>query len=166
MDLTIRKAKEDDLVAIAQVMTEGMRYKLKHDDFAWSTEPYTKDDVYEPVIKGLAYVAEADEQIIGAFQLASTDELMWGMQPSNALYIHQLAINDSYRGKDLGKQIINWACEEVKQQGKQYLRLDFPADNEGLKKYYGNMSFQEVGSKTFSRPDKDYTSVLCQKEIK
>jgi GNAT superfamily N-acetyltransferase len=124
--LDVRKAQPADAQALADILTQAMKFKLAQQDEAWGSEPYTTGQLRERINRGNTYAAWYRDEIIATLVLIWEDEMMWGMQPPVAAYFHQLAIKDGYHGLGVGSQLLNWAGEQATRKGRTLLRLDFP----------------------------------------
>lgn len=62
-----------------------------------------------------------------------------------AVYIHRIATNPDFRGQNLVGQIVTWAKDYAKENGKQLVRLDTVGDNTGLIHHYTKCGFDFLG---------------------
>ncbi|MGV3540128.1 MAG: GNAT family N-acetyltransferase [Rufibacter sp.] len=75
-----------------------------------------------------------------------TDPLIWEERNQDpAVYIHRIATNPAFKGHNLVKEIVSWAKEYAKQQGKKYIRLDTVGENKGLIHHYTACGFTFLG---------------------
>jgi hypothetical protein len=72
------------------------------------------------------------------------DELLWkeyltgkGGDWKDALYLHRLVLKTPFKGVGLTPKIIEFVEEKVRESGRHFLRLDCLANNERLRKFYG-----------------------------
>ncbi|KAF9922901.1 hypothetical protein FBU30_006976 [Linnemannia zychae] len=72
------------------------------------------------------------------------DELLWkdylaeqGQDWKNGLYLHRLVLMTPFKGIGLTSKIVEFAEQKVRESGRQFLRLDCMADNERLRRFYG-----------------------------
>ena len=93
------------------------------------------------------YVAYTEEDIVAVFMLFWDDPGRWGQQPPIAGYLHRFVVAPGLRGQNVGSQIIDLICEEVAKNGRQFLRLTAPADNEKLKAYHLKNGFTRADGK-------------------
>lgn len=161
--LSVKVAKTEDAEALAEILSSGVRNKVAHGDMAWGTEPYTGEELLGRIEKGSTYVAKLGNQPVGTLVMIWDDETTWGEQPPIAAYVHQLAIKDGYTGMDLGRQLLDWAGQQAANNGKEFLRIDFPPDNESLKSYYENLGFQWVENREISAPHGAYNAALYER---
>lgn len=165
MKIIVRQAQPADAEAIADILTQAMRFKLSKDDKVWGEQPYTASELQKRIDDGLFYAAWFGNELVGTLTLQWEDEMVWGEQPSVAVYIHQLAIKDGYRGRDIGEQILDWADHQAADHGRSLLRLDVPPFNAGLRKYYEKLGFRWVGDRKVDAPHLTYTAALYERPI-
>lgn len=163
MKLTVRKAASNDAEALAKILTQAMKYKLSLGDKTWGTEPYTIQELQDRIIQGHTYIALLDGEIVGTLMFLWEDEMMWGEQPPVAAYVHQLAVKDGYHGQGIGEKLLNWATKKTTEGGRKLLRIDFPPQNDGLKKYYEKLGFKFVTNREIHDTHATYTAALYER---
>ena len=172
--LEVRPATQEDVSAIAQVLSEAAVYKAEQGDYLWGTEPFTSDEIEARLQGGGLYAAISDGEVVGTVTLTDQDKRIWEDDGENheALYIHQLATSDEARGKNLGEQIIDWAVDKAREEGRNAVRLDCSYTNRGLCQYYERRGFAEVKRrdiprKTAARDLRDtvYQVALLQRDV-
>lgn len=166
MEMIINRAELADVPEITQILTRAVRYKQEHGDKAWGSKEYTPKEVEDRVEAGNTYVAQTGGERVGTFMLIWEDGMMWGEQPPNAGYIHQLATRDGYRGQGFGEKMINWAAQEVAKKSRQWLRLDCSPDNADLCAYYEELGFKRVGVREIHAPTHTYMAALYERPVK
>ena len=85
-------------------------------------------------------------QIACVWAITFNDPEIWeekDLDPS--IYIHRIATNPDFRGKNLVGEIINWSKNYAKKNGKDFIRMDTVGENLGLIKYYTNCGFEFLG---------------------
>lgn len=177
MPLRVVHADKNHAVLLAQILSEAARHKGEaHNDDSWKSQKtgkydYTSEDAMNYIQRGDTYLAYLDNQAVGTIALQRDDTSVWGPRlPNEAAYIHRLATRDSYHGQNLGADIIKWAEAEAKLRGCQFLRLDVPASNNGLRKYYEDLGFSYKGLSAIplrlkSKPDLAYRAALYERQI-
>lgn len=119
----------------------------------WVEEGFTNQEFY--------FVQNQDQEIFAMFRLMPKDELYWGKQEKNAFYIHSLAVDPVFAGKQIGQQII-WQIEtELIEKGVFTLRLDCNSASLSLCQYYEKLGFRKVGEKQMP----DSLNNLYEKEL-
>ena len=147
MSLKVTPATSENTPALHSILEEARAFKESLGDDIWGPAPFTLEEVDGMVASGNMYVAVIDGEIAVAFALQQSDERMWGPDRGNdgqATYIHRLAVRERFRGQKLGEQILDWAIDRTKEEGRSFVRLDCSYENRGLCTYYERRGFQEV----------------------
>ena len=166
MNIEFRHAQPEDSENFKMTLNEALVRKLGMNDTSWEEAPFSDEEIQVMIAdgKGHAYVTNIEGQPAGAVLLLESDARAWGEDLGNdglALYIHKLSVRQAFAGRGVGEQIINWAAQHTKDQGRQYLRLDCHEDNAGLCNYYEKLGFQRVGTHESDHS----TSALYQRDL-
>ena len=149
--MLIRKAAEEDLPFIVKLLANDPLGKKRE---------YYQDPLPESYLKAFSEinadknnflaVMEDNGVIIGTLQLTFIPYLTY--KGGKRALIEGVRIDESYRGKGIGKQLIEWAIEKSRQLGchmvqlttdkkrpdalEFYKKLGFIASHEGLKLFF------------------------------
>jgi GNAT superfamily N-acetyltransferase len=105
----------------------------------WDLEQFSVEKLNKKYINPKYYIGYCGKKPFGGFILIENDERYWPGNKDKALYFHKFVVDESFSGKGLSKEILEWVKEYGKQSGRKYIRLDFEEDREYLKNmYYGN----------------------------
>lgn len=89
---------------------------------------------------------EIDNNIAGIWTTTFSDPLIWeDKNNAPAVYIHKIAINPSYRGRNLVASIAEWARGYTLENAKEFIRMDTVGRNEKLIEHYQNCGFTFLG---------------------
>jgi ribosomal protein S18 acetylase RimI-like enzyme len=88
------------------------------------------------------YLLWLDNAAVATFSLLESDALFWPYAGDEALYLHRFAVLRSAAG--CGGHAIAWSVEETRRRGRDYLRLDCLAENQGIRRYYERHGFARV----------------------
>ena len=61
------------------------------------------------------------------------------------MYIHRIATNPDFRGRNLVASIVEWAKTFARKNNKDYVRLDTMGENRKLIDHYTKMGFTFLG---------------------
>jgi ribosomal protein S18 acetylase RimI-like enzyme len=87
-----------------------------------------------------------DNKIACVWATTFSDEQIWEERNADAaVYIHRIATNPDFRGKNFVSIIVEWVKEYAKKQGKDFVRLDTLGNNVKLIDYYKNAGFNFLG---------------------
>jgi GNAT superfamily N-acetyltransferase len=87
-----------------------------------------------------------DQQVACIWSTTFDDPFIWGernLVPS--LYIHRIAANPEFRGRNFVAAIVEWARTFAKEYNKDFIRLDTVGDNLGLRNHFGKCGFDFLG---------------------
>ena len=100
-----------------------------------------------------------------------SDEQIWGARNSDAaVYIHRIATNPDFRGKNFIAIIVEWAKAYATENDKDFVRLDTLGNNSKLIAHYSNSGFNFLGmfdlEDTQGLPDHYHNTPACLFEIR
>jgi len=149
MNYNIKIAKIDDTSLIVELLNCVTLNLHKKNINQW-TYPWNINEIEDEINKKHIYIFTKELKIIGTFSLKDIDENFIFIK-SSGIYLYRIAILPEYQGKNIGKEIINYACEYSKDLNK-LLYLDCWAGNEKLRKFYTEVGFDFSGD----FPEEDY----------
>lgn len=164
-NLQVELSHQNDAALVASILTDAIKVKIEHGDNAWGSEGWSQEEVIDCMHESSVYLIYDNDEPVATVSLQDTDEKSWGHHEPDALYLHRLAVKEGMNGRGLGQKIMNWALHEAAAQGKNYLRLDCPADNAELCAYYETQGFQKVGENKDSGYE-GYVAALYERAAK
>lgn len=88
-----------------------------------------------------------DDQIACVFATAFQDPDIWNEKDADpSVYIHRIATNPAFRGRNFVAHIAGWARTYAGQHGKKFIRMDTWSGNEMLNAYYIKSGFSYLGN--------------------
>ncbi len=85
-------------------------------------------------------------QIACVWATTFSDEQIWEERNSDAaVYIHRIATDPSFRGRDFVSIIVEWAKGYATDNNKDFVRLDTLGNNTRLIQHYKNAGFDFLG---------------------
>jgi len=133
--LSFRLATPDDVEPVHQLYCDVCRW-LHHErgiTDQWEGEP-AKEEIQDLAGSGELYLALQRDEVAGVFKLNEKDH-HWD-DDGAALYVHAFAVNRKFKGHGIGQAMLDWAGDEARRRGKQYVRLDCMNENTRLKQVY------------------------------
>ncbi len=144
-DVRIIQTQQGDLDSVLEILEEASRWlSSKGLETQWRLSPAFRQTIKDNIESGDVYVVKDVEGTVGTITLQWNDKKFWGDLPSDAGYVHKLAIKRSYGGKRLGLRLLQWAEAKARAEGKKYLRLDCLASNKTIREYYEKAGFIHV----------------------
>jgi ribosomal protein S18 acetylase RimI-like enzyme len=162
----IRRATADDVPAITQIRNDAHARKVANGDHAWGKEGdgFSEGWVRNSLSRRAVYVLEQGGLLVGTFSLDWDDEDYWGAQEPVAGYLHGLSVRKGFNGLGIGRLMIDWCADQVRQQDRRFVRLGCDARNTRLCAYYESLGFVQVGIAT-KPAHGDYIDALYEKAI-
>ena len=88
----------------------------------------------------------AEDCVACVWATTFSDPQIWEERNNDpAVYIHRIATNPDFRGRNLVQEIVGWAKPYALLHSKQYVRLDTVGNNEKLISHYTNCGFSFLG---------------------
>jgi ribosomal protein S18 acetylase RimI-like enzyme len=149
-ELTIDLAEPSDAVAVENLLDAAADWQQKRGIEQW-TPGWFEDEVREGIALGQFYAARREGSVVGCFLLDGCPSWMrpWLMErdrePSQATHLGCLAVAPEATGQGLGVELLNMASRLAAGRGFAHVRLDCPAENARLRRYYSDAGFTHVG---------------------
>lgn len=143
----IRKGTLDDANAVIALRVEAETWLHAAGIQQWVDRARGIRNIRDGLEAGTTYVVENDRsEIVASLTLGGPDFDFWTEDdaPSEALYLYKFMIGRGCRGTGLGDRLLEWACDQAREQGRRWLRLDCWRENTALQRYYLNRGFEHV----------------------
>ncbi len=147
--LTIDRATLSDAERIVDLLDAAARWQKSQGIDLW--EPGSFDqDVRGTIAAGDLYVARRDGAVVGSFMLDEGSSRLtdWltehGREPSPGV-VGRLAVAREVAGHGLALELLAEADRLAAARGIEFVRLECPSDNEGLRRYYLEAGFTYCG---------------------
>lgn len=143
-----RRATSEDLPEIIRLLA---------DDFLGATRERLEDPLPESYLKAFRelesdqnnelIVAELDGVIVGTLQLTVTPSLSY--QGGRRSSVESVRVDDKFRGKGIGREMMLWAIERAKEKGCISMHLTSHGERKDAHRFYEQLGFQKshVGMK-------------------
>ncbi len=141
--LSITSAKSDNLKRYIDVLEEAAEWLNSRGLGQVPASLYRQSVAYfsDSIERGEVHLAFIDGHIVATLRLLSQDRIVWPEADHDALYVHNLVVCRAWRGRGLGRQMLDWAEQQTAIAAKRHLRLDCFASNGILRKYYEQAGF-------------------------
>ena len=143
----IRKAEKKDIPAVLGLLSQVLEIHaaIRPDLFVSGTTKYSFDELEEifrdddtPV-----FVAETEDGVVGyVFCVIKEIAGKANLVPHKTLYIDDLCVDASRRGKHIGRALFEYACAEAKKLGCYDVTLNVWAGNHSAERFYENLGMK------------------------
>jgi GNAT superfamily N-acetyltransferase len=138
--MIIRKATEEDLSFLVKLLANDPLGKKRECYQEPLPESYRNAFLEINADKNnFLAVVEENGVIIGTLQLTFISYLTY--QGGKRALIEGVRIDESYRGKGLGKKLIEWAIEKAREQGCHMIQLTTDKTRPEALEFYKNLGF-------------------------
>jgi GNAT superfamily N-acetyltransferase len=162
--IIIRQATGRDTERVSAVLLEAARWLRERGTPMWRDDELLPERIATDVARGSFYLAECDQEVVGAIKFQLQDTLFWPDTPADeAAFIHRIAIRRAFAGGQLSTTLLRWAAERAKSLGRRFLRLDCEASRPQLRAVYERFGFRhhsdrQVGPYFVSRYEYDLSN--------
>ena len=149
--MKIRKAKISDLSKIMEMYSSCVKGMIKSGVDQWD-ENYPNAEIISSDLKSETYyVAENKGHIIGGINIDQNQDntyldIDWEDQSNSFLVVHRLAIKEEYLGKKIGKKLMLFAEQLIREKGLKSIRLDTYSGNPKAMEFYKRLGYIELGT--------------------
>jgi ribosomal protein S18 acetylase RimI-like enzyme len=168
--MTIKNSTAEDITVIFRLYKIASEYqKAKQSVVVWPN--FKKQLVETEIDENRQWKLLIDGEIACVWATTFTDEQIWEeLNADAAIYIHRIATNPNFRGKNFVLHIVEWAKIYAKTMGKDFIRLDTLGNNTKLIEHYTGAGFTFLGmfnlKNTAGLPDHYHGQPVCLFEIK
>ena len=151
-EINIRRAKDDDIPTLDKLLFQvhEVHHKARPDLFKADAKKYT-DEQLKAILandKTPVFVAESDGKILGyAFCIHKQFINDNNMTDVKTLYIDDLCVDETERGKHIGKTLYDFVVSYAKENGYYNVTLNVWADNKKAVGFYEKIGLrvQKIG---------------------
>jgi len=169
MSISVEHATPADAQAVEGLLDAAATWHQESGIDQWSPGRFG-EEVREVAVAGDLYVARHDAGIVGCFMLEAACPPWlepWLVErdrsPSEAMYLGRLAVARELSGQGVGIELLDEARELAATAGSSFLRLNCPAENERLRRYYLDAGFEDIGEAELVGPDRqDWTCAIFE----
>lgn len=145
----IRRADLDEIATISGILTEAADWLRARGEPLWTPEELAPSAIAADVRAGLYVLASVRGHGVGVVRVADEDPLFWpDATPSEALYIHRLAVRRAHSGGSISRSLVDWVGAHARALGRAYVRLDCEAHRRRLRALYERYGFVFHGERT------------------
>ena len=155
MDITIRKARETDIPAIAGIYDRILaKEEAGQATIGWVRGVYpTESFARKALAAGDLFVLEDGGKICATARInqeqvpeyAGGDWLYSDASDDEIMVLHTLVVDPQIAGHGYGRAFVAFYEQYAKKHGCPYLRMDTNAINTAARRFYAKLGFQESG---------------------
>ena len=140
----ILNSTKDDILEIFRLYGLATAYQAAKNSVVWPV--FEREMVEKEINENHQWKMMNDGVIACVWATTFSDPMIWEERDAEpSVYIHRIATNPVYRGKNVVCDIVDWAKQFAKANNKKYIRLDTVGNNAGLIKHYQHCGFDFLG---------------------
>ena len=146
----IRMAEKGDIPRLIELLSEVLELhaKIRPDIFIPGTTKYTDEELealLEDVSKPIYVAADDEDKVLGyAFCQLQEQPASNNMIPSRSMYIDDLCVDSSCRGRHIGEKLFEYVKEEARRLGCYEVTLNVWSGNDGAELFYEKMGIRTM----------------------
>jgi len=139
--MKIRRAKQEDVPAIVQLLANDKLGRLREDYKTPLPDTYLKafKNIDGDINQELVVVIDNNEMVIGTLQLSFIQYLTY--QGGIRAQIEGVRVHENYRNKGIGKDLFEWAIGRAKEIGAHVVQLTTDKKRASTLNFYENLGF-------------------------
>jgi len=139
--MEIRRAQKEDLGGLVRLLCQVLEvhHKGRPDLVRTGTRKYTDEEILEILSdpERPVFVAVESGEVLGyAFCVLESTENSAVFYPVRSLYLDDLCVDETRRGKHIGKALYDHVCAFAKQEGCYHVTLNVWSLNESAVAFY------------------------------
>lgn len=152
--MTITNSTPEDITEILRLYKESSEYqKSKKTVVVWPD--FERSLIETEITEQRQFKLLINDAVVCVWAVTFSDKDIWEDHDLDAaVYIHRIATNPKYRGKNFVSVIVDWAKTYAKANKKRYIRLDTVGNNTKLIEHYTNAGFDFLGLFDLKETDK------------
>ena len=149
--MIIRKAHKKDLRSIMNMYNSCVSGMIKNNIDQWDKSYPNTEVITSDLEASTYYVAEIKEEIIGGINIDKKQdktylEINWEDTSDSFLVVHRLAIKEEFWNRKIGKQLMLFTEQLVKERSLKSIRLDTYSGNPKAIEFYKKLGYTKLGS--------------------
>ena len=150
MNYIFKRAEIEDVPKLFEIIKTRVQWMEAKGLKQWNTTDYLNVyplSYFEDHQKNgrLFCMKDVESGDVAAVMVLLSDDRRWAeLNTNDAYYVHNFATNPKTKG--IGSIMLSEAEKLALSEGKTYLRLDCPADNQVLNRFYESRGYSPCGS--------------------
>jgi GNAT superfamily N-acetyltransferase len=127
------------------IMREVAKWCIESDLNLWKLDELTREKLIKNIKDEYFCIGRINSESAATMILQWYDPYFWPhIKDNESGFVHKLCVRRKFAGMNLSKEMINYAINECRRKGINYLRLDTDGDNPKLCEIYEKLGFIQV----------------------
>ena len=148
--MIIRKAYKKDLHDIMKMYESCVNGMIKNKIDQWDSSYPNSEIIKSDILASTYYVAEINNKIIGGINIDQNQDptylkIFWEDKSNSFLVVHRLAVKEESWGENIGKKLMLFTEELVREKKLKSIRLDTYSGNPKAINFYKKLKYKQLG---------------------
>jgi ribosomal protein S18 acetylase RimI-like enzyme len=144
-EMIVSVAQQSDIANVRSLIEDTGSWLLSRGIHQWLSGTPSDRRLRWLVEQQWLHIVYMEGRTVATITLQTNDQAIWDEDFDDALYVHLLVVHRDFRGKEIGRLLLQWAVERAIEMRRRYLRLDCWAENAALRSYYEKVGFSPRG---------------------
>ena len=150
--MEIINSNMEDLEIILELYEQAIAYQKTKFSRHWHS--FDRSILTKEIEQERHWKIVQHQEVAFIFSVAFEDPLLWDERNRDpSIYLHRMVSSPVYRGRGFVREVVQWALNYGRSNGKKFIRLDTCADNDKLNQHYQLAGFSFCGLKRFNPSD-------------
>ncbi len=151
--MIIQNSTLNDLQEILALYRTATNYqKIKFPENQWPV--FSQELIETEIGENRQWKLMEENKIACIWAHTFSDPQIWEERNADpAIYIHRIATNPAFRGRNYVSEVVIWVRNFAKQNEKKFIRLDTCGENKKLITHYTNCGFDFLGMRRLKNSD-------------
>ena len=164
----VRPSEVEELLSLSRkTFYDAFEHLNNKDDFeAYTSVAFTSQKLLGELenTHSQFYFAIIDDEKVGYMKL-NYSSAQTELQDDNAIEVERIYVLASQQGKKIGNQLLDFAIDKAKTEGKHFIWLGVWEHNQAAQRFYARNGFKAFGSHKFWVGKDEQTDILMRKDL-
>jgi ribosomal protein S18 acetylase RimI-like enzyme len=162
MTLECARIQTDELETFSSLICGVAQELENHGQKLWDQDWLQPQALLDAYGLESMHLGSINAEPVAAFVLIESDPDFWpDVTEGESLFIHKVVVARAWKGQNLSSHVLDFACQQVIERAKKFLRLDTDATRHALCNLYERYGFTRVGR----RLTNDFDYALYELEV-
>jgi GNAT superfamily N-acetyltransferase len=140
----VKQIEYSEIDEYIDMLIERCYWLKEHRIDMWKIEQLNKESIIQKYENPMCFLAYEDSVSVGGFLLLEKDNRYWSDKLDEKVNLHKFVVKPDFSGKGYSTKILKWVKDFGKQNGKDYIRLDYETRRNYLRNMYLKSGFVDV----------------------
>jgi GNAT superfamily N-acetyltransferase len=142
-EVLIERASDGQAAVVTGILNEAALWAQREHGRLWTDTEIDPRRIAAEVARGEFFLARSAGDFAATMRYQHIDAEFWPeADPTEAAYVHRLAVRRRYAGRGLAATLLQWAADRARSEGRRYLRLDADLTRPKLLRLYESCGFE------------------------